>query len=251
MPGASSGSFSASTGVGRDLPGAGPAALRLPRALLQGASRARVDPWVDTLHQPVLLVHGYAGTDAVWDPLMRALRSVGFGYLLRFSYNSFSADVAELAGEIAQLATVARARTGADGVHLVGHSLGGLLVRYAAQQDDLFSQVTTVVTIATPHRGLPVARLAPGRCARLMRPRSPLLRPTGGAAGPPRWVAFYSGEDRLVRASSARLDEPGFEATNIEIPDRGHRSICRDPRLVAAVTRELLRSELSAVSDAA
>jgi predicted alpha/beta hydrolase family esterase len=239
--------------LGQDLRAVGPAVLQLPTAALRRGVRQRREPWLPSLRQPVLLVHGYAGTNAVWDPVVEDLRGRGFGYVLRLSYSALTTDVTELARVIAEQAAAAVARTGAHGVHLVGHSLGGLMIRYTVQCTSFPVPATTVVTIATPHRGLAVARLAPGRGARLMHPRTPFLSPAARilspavhAGAPTRWVAYYSDGDRLVRPSSARLDEPGLDATNVHVPGRGHLTICRDPRLVAGVTRELLHSEVAA-----
>jgi predicted alpha/beta hydrolase family esterase len=235
--------------LGDDLLAAGPAALRLSGVLRQHAPHARLEPnrWTD--RQPVLLMHGYGGTDAVWDPLVRGLHSAGFGHVVRLSYNPFLAEVSELVAEIAEQVAAAIRDTGADGVHLVGHSLGGLLLRCAVCSGPRPLPATTVVTISSPHSGLTLARLAPGRCAGLMHRRSPLPQPRAGAS--PRWVAYYSDGDRVVRPSSARLTDPAFAATNVLVPGRGHLTICRDPRLVAGVVSQLVRSEQREVDDAA
>jgi len=71
--------------------------------------------------------------------------------------------------------------TGAPGVHLIGHSLGGLVVREAVQRRGVAAYTRAAVTIATPHAGTWVARFAPGPCARQMRPGSPFLTELGCA----------------------------------------------------------------------
>jgi triacylglycerol lipase len=47
--------------------------------------------------------------------------------------------------------------TGADRVNLVGFSLGGLDARHLAAQDSWAGRVAAIVTVATPHRGTPLA----------------------------------------------------------------------------------------------
>src|SRR5687768_11976799 len=131
------GSLRSARAVGDDLLGIGAAALRIPGILRQQAPRARLETSPSTDRRPVLLVHGYSGTDAVWDPLVRGLRSAGFGHLVRLSYNSFRTEVPELIAEIGDQVAAAIRRTGADGVHLVGHSLGGLLLCCALQSRPL------------------------------------------------------------------------------------------------------------------
>jgi pimeloyl-ACP methyl ester carboxylesterase len=54
---------------------------------------------------------------------------------------------------------------------------------------------------------------------------------------------LWSESDRVVRPWSARLEERNPAVTNVQIPDRGHLTICRDPRLIARVVLELVDSE--------
>jgi len=228
-----------------ELVAAGTAALQLPRVLLRRGCSAVRQVAEGGERQPVLLIHGYAGTESVWGPLRRQLAAAGFGHVVSLSYNSFATDPVRLGAEVAAQAELAIAATGADGVHLVGHSLGGLLARYAVQRHGLADVASTVVTIAAPHGGIRLARLAPGGCARLMLPGSPLLA-AGSALAPAsraRWLAYYSDGDRVVPAWSAQLTDRRLGATNLLVPSRGHLTICRDPWLVASVVGQLTRTE--------
>ena len=219
-------------------------ALQLPRALRPrrcGGVRYVADR---NAHYPVLLVHGYAATGSVWTPLRRALVEAGFGHIVSLSYNSLGTDPAAVSGELTRQALRAIAATGAPRIHLVGHSLGGLIVRYAlAASAALSSQTSSAVTIASPHRGVWMARIAPGRCARIMHrgPRS--IPPEAGAPRPVRWLAYYSDGDRVVHPASARLDDPRYSAANLLIPGCGHLTICRDARLISSLVPELIRTE--------
>ena len=229
-------------GLTGDLAALVPVVARLPGALRHRHAYISVDAARPTAHHPVLLLHGYGGSGAVWNGLSAGLQRAGFGYLLRVSYNSLSGNLNDLMRCIADHAEDAVRRTGAPGVHLVGHSLGGLLARYAAHHLTHVG-VTSVVTISAPHGGLPLARVAPGSLAGLMQRGYPLPAPDGRSAPGSRWIAFYSDGDRLVPPALARLDGPGFAAANVLVPGRGHLTICRDPRLIDGVVRELLGSE--------
>jgi pimeloyl-ACP methyl ester carboxylesterase len=226
-----------------ELRAAGLAALQLPRALRVRGCAAVHQVGADSRHLPVLLVHGYAGSEAVWAPVRRALADAGFGHLVSLSYNSLSADLGAVADELIRQGERALEATGAPAVHLIGHSLGGLIVRYAAQSDTLLHRTAAAVTVATPHRGAWLARIAPGPCARIMHPRSELREALAAPAGGARWLSLYSDSDRIVPSSSARLTDPRFRATNVHIPGTGHLTICRDPRLVACLVGELIRTE--------
>ena len=219
-------------------------ALQLPRALRPrrcGGVRFVTEP---NAHYPVLLVHGYAATGSVWTPLRRALAEAGFGHIVSLTYNSFVADPVVVSAELSRQALRAIAATGAPRVHLVGHSLGGLMVRYAlAASAALSSRTSSAVTIASPHRGIPLARIAPGRCARIMNRGSRSVLPEVDAPRPARWLAYYSDGDRVVPPASARLDDPRYNAANLLIPGCGHLTICRDARLITSLVPELIRTE--------
>ena len=228
----------------REVQAVGMASLRLPRALWRrwcGTTQYLAER---NARYPVLLVHGYAATEGVWIPLRRALAQAGFGHVVSLNYNSFATDPAAVSAELTHQALRALTATGAPRVHLVGHSLGGLMVRRAlAASAALSSQTASAVTIASPHHGALLARIAPGRCARLMHP-GPRPEPPGfDAPGPVRWLAYYSDADRVVPPASARLDDPRYGAANVLIPGAGHLTICRDARLIRSLVPELIRAE--------
>jgi triacylglycerol esterase/lipase EstA (alpha/beta hydrolase family) len=183
----------------RELQAAGMAALQVPHALRRHGCGSAHHVTGRNAHHPVLLVHGYAGTESVWAPLRRALADAGFGYIVSLSYNSFAMDPRAVSAELTRLALQALAATGAGRIHLIGHSLGGLIVRSAiAANPELSGQTGGAVTIASPHHGISLARIAPGQCARIMHPGHRCAQPEAGGRGPVRWLAYYSDGDRIV-----------------------------------------------------
>ena len=220
------------------------AALQLPRALRPRGCGSIQHVAERNARYPVLLVHGYAASESVWTPLRRAMAGAGFGHIVSLTYNSFATDPEAVSAELTHQALRALTATGATRVHLVGHSLGGLIVRCAlARSAALSSQAASAVTIASPHGGTYLACIAPGRCAPIMRrgPRSCL--PAVRALRPIRWLAYYSDGDHVVPPTSARLDDPRFGAANLLIPGCGHLTICRDMRLIRSLVPELIRTE--------
>ncbi|MCW2529945.1 MAG: putative secreted lipase [Pseudonocardiales bacterium] len=226
-----------------ELRAAGSAARQLPGVLRRRACEGIHEVRAGNTRPPVILVHGYGGTGSVWSPLRRGLLQAGFGHLVSLDYNSFAADPRALARELESWTRRALADSGADRVHLIGHSLGGLIVRYAINRGALGPMTSTAVTIASPHRGAALARLAPGRCSRIMHPRSldrnDLEAPPAGV----RWVAYYSDTDRFVLPDSARLSDPRYRATNVQVPGSGHLTICRHPVLIRSLVEQLLLAE--------
>ena len=193
---------------------------------------------------PVVLVLGYGGHRACWLPLELELRRAGFVNVHTVAYNPLTS----LSGIAASLRTTchrALDSAGSSHLHLVGHSLGGVVVRYAVQRMGLAPVVHTAVTVAAPHRGTSVATLGWGPAVRAIRPGSPVLEDLARGADPGdvRWVAYYSDCDLIVRPDSARLDEAGRTAVNIPIPDAGHLGILRAPVFLRSVRRLLLAAE--------
>jgi pimeloyl-ACP methyl ester carboxylesterase len=222
----------------------GMAALQLPHALWRPGCGSIQYVADRNARYPVLLVHGYAATEAVWTPLRHALAEAGFGHIVIVHYNSFATDPEAVSAELTHQALRALADAGAPRVHLVGHSLGGLIIRCAlAASAALRSQTGSAVTIASPHRGVSLARIAPGPCARIMHrgPRS--VQPEVDPSRQVRWLAYYSDGDRIVPPASARLDDPRYGAANLLIPGCGHLTICRDVRLIRSLVPELIRTE--------
>src|SRR5262245_37468644 len=104
-------------------------------------------------HLPVLLVHGYGGCPQQWDRVRVALRAAGFGTVETFAYDAFTADVPTLARRLGHAVHRLLADHQAEGVReviLVGHSLGGVIVRYAVSLGGLDEQVRLAVTVAAP-----------------------------------------------------------------------------------------------------
>ena len=198
---------------------------------------------------PVLFVHGYAGNDHIWTPLRAALAEAGFGQLIALRYNAFRADIHQIADWLVEQTHRSMRATGADGVHLIGHSMGGLVVRDAVQARGLGGFVTTAVTIATPHAGTALARLVPGPSARQMRPGSDFLAELGNrpAPGRTRWVVIHGGADRVVPECAGLFRTPSATVVRLRQDAAGHGSIARHPAVVAGIVTELLKSEDAAM----
>jgi pimeloyl-ACP methyl ester carboxylesterase len=222
----------------------GSAATHLPGAL---ARRGCAGKQLISHHErlPVLFVHGYASGASIWRPLIQTLSRAGFGHVVTIEYNSFSCDPATVCMQIVDEIYRACSTAGATGVHVVGHSLGGLLLRQVIAMLPGRPMVRTAVTIATPHRGATLARIAPGRCGPLLR-EATTAHVRSGRRYPTRWLAYHGEGDRVVTASSARLEGSRPSVTNITIPACGHMTICRNPALLHSVADQLVRTESTA-----
>ncbi|MBS1848414.1 MAG: alpha/beta fold hydrolase [Actinobacteria bacterium] len=195
---------------------------------------------------PVLLVHGYMANKSNWYFVERELRNVGIEHIHAMNYSAHRADVERLAEVCVLRAHEVMAATGSDRIHLVGHSLGGLVIRKAVQAGGL-TEAASVVTVATPHGGVDLARLtgftrSRNMIAAQLRPGSEFLRrmwAESHAMPDTRFVAYYSNLDLLVTGRRAMMLEPELAATNILMKDHGHLSVMLAPSLAASVANEL------------
>jgi pimeloyl-ACP methyl ester carboxylesterase len=204
-------------------------------------------------HLPVLLVHGYGGSKTDWLRLERALGAAGFDHVRTFEYDSLTTPIPQLARQLGAAARRLAAEAGTDGVHLIGHSLGGVIVRYAVTAGGLDELVHGAVTIASPHGGCHLALAAIGPAAAQIRPGSTLLRRLEAAARPghARWAAFTSEADLVVPAHRARIRPAALGSANVMIPGEGHLSILQSPRLAARLVEHLHGAELEPLQAAA
>jgi triacylglycerol lipase len=172
--------------------------------------------------RPVLLVHGFAGTKSCWIALTRALRDQGVT-VDTFDYLPFGTSVQDLADRLAVKVAGLRSETGADKVHLVGHSLGGVVIAQALADGGLASQVDTVVTLAAPFGGSPWATLLPlTATVRALRGGSPLLRRLAAVPVPDgvRWISLMAAFDVIVPGRRPLPTRAGVQTVTVD--DVGH-----------------------------
>ena len=134
------------------------------------------------------------------------------------------------------------ATTGYDRIHVVGHSLGGLVARYYVQRLGGDARVHTLVTLGTPHSGTVPAYFLPLRLGRQLRPGSDLMTELAGPAPGcrTRFLAFWSDLDQMMMPkSAAMLRHPDLTARNIRVRGVGHLSFAIDRRVVHEIGVEL------------
>ena len=209
----------------------------------------RSDPSGDVTHDtPVILVHGFGHNRSGWTVAQHHLREAGFTSIHTMNYDPFRHDIPALAEQLATRVKLIKMITGAERVHLVGHSLGGVLIRWYVQVLGGGQHVDTAITVASPHEGTRVAYGAVGPTAAQLRPGSPVMRrlarPAASEAKQVRWIGFYSNLDLLIRpARSAKISHPDLRATNILAKDHGHMSAMVSPVVARSIVHQLEASE--------
>jgi pimeloyl-ACP methyl ester carboxylesterase len=177
---------------------------------------------------PVVLVHGLIDNHSVFAVMRRSLRRRGFTSVCSWNYSPLLSDVARGAADLGEQLQRVCEKTGHERVHVVGHSLGGLLARYHVQRQGGDQHVESLVTLGTPHQGSLLAHLLPTPLVRQLRPGSAVLRelaePAPGVRTPV--TAVYSDLDQVVVPTSAgRCDHPDLQARNVLVRGVGHMSL--------------------------
>ena len=139
-------------------------------------------------------------------------RTAGFGEIHAMNYSSRGADVDGLAEICVLRAHEVMAATGADRIHLVGHSLGGMVIRKAVQAMGLV-EASSVVTVATPTVGStsPGSTGSPGTGTRSAR-SCVRARRTSGRCGPTRTRCPTRASSRTTRTSTCGAGPAGHDA---------------------------------------
>jgi triacylglycerol lipase len=195
---------------------------------------------------PVLLVHGLMDNRSVFTLFRRELRGRGFGVVHSVSYSPLTTDVRSAAYELRRQVAELRERTGAERVHIVGHSLGGLIARYFVQRLGGDEWVHTVATLGTPHGGTLAAYLVPTPLMRQLVPGSDLMRelarPAPGCRT--RFLVAWSPLDQLVLPQrGAQLEHPDLRVETLRLDDAGHMSLSVHPRAVDWVAGALAEAD--------
>ena len=127
----------------------------------------------ETPRNPVLLVHGFYDTTALFKKMSAYLQKRGWSvYSLNLTPNNGTLGLEHLAQ---QVATYAEETFGSQPFDLVGFSMGGIVSRYYLQRLGGIDRVKRFISISSPHHGTWTA-YALGRPGCLqMRPNSAFL----------------------------------------------------------------------------
>lgn len=185
----------------------------------------------------VLLVHGFWNNRGVWGDLVEMLEERGISYsTVTLSPIGESMDFfAELVLE--RISSIFEKTRGCR-ILLVGHSMGGLVLRKAMSARGVDGLIG-LVTLGTPHKGTSLAYVGLGKCAKEMEPGSAWL---AKLRKPPRGFPVYAisaAEDMIVRPLSS--SEPRWAVVS-RLSGIGHNELVADERVFELIVR-LVESE--------
>jgi pimeloyl-ACP methyl ester carboxylesterase len=189
--------------------------------------------------RPIILLHGYAQNRAAFVPLAYRLARAGLGPIFGFEYWTLG-RIAAGARQLGWFVDEVRARTGAESVDIIGHSMGGVVARYYVALAGGDGAVRNLVTIGSPHAGTDVSGMGVGHPTRELLLGSKLC--TRLAAAPPprhtRTTVIWSRADALVPGAR---QPPIAGAEVILYDDLGHVAMLGSRRVAAAVIERLSR----------
>jgi pimeloyl-ACP methyl ester carboxylesterase len=211
--------------------------------MARGAAHARIHP--GSTMAPVLLLHGYGCNSGYWVHLVPLLDAARISHAT-VDLEPVMGDIDGYVPLVEQAVRKLCAQTGADKVAIVAHSMGGLVAR-AWMRRHGSARVARVITIGTPHHGTSLASFGLGANAAQMRrahgaadaAESTWLRALAAAEdGATRALitSIYTHHDNIIAPQTSSV-LPG--ARNIEFGGVGHVALGSNPRILAAVMREL------------
>lgn len=145
-----------------------------------------------------LILDGFLGWHSRWEGLRRRVqKDVGTCHIWRYE-NTGRISIETLGAQL-----VDELRRMDSGFHLIGYSMGGLVIREAMRQaPDL--ELKKTVLLHSPHRGTLLARFLPLPAVREMRPGSPFLRRLDEMEwNRPTLASWCTGDLMIVPGSSA------------------------------------------------
>ena len=193
---------------------------------------------VEAAGTPIILLHGVIDNRSIFTVLRRALRGRGFTRTYALNYSPLTDDIPTVARWLAEFVEEVCADTGYERVHIVGHSMGGIIGRYYVQRLGGDTRVHTLVTLGTPHQGTFGARFIPWPVIRQLRVASPVLTELDEPAPEcrTRFIAIWSDLDQIVVPQrNARISHPDLRSRNVLFRGIGHMSLPVDRRVVREI----------------
>jgi pimeloyl-ACP methyl ester carboxylesterase len=189
--------------------------------------------------RPVVLVHGFGHNAGAWSKLATRLAAAGFSEISTVTYG-IDDDVPTIAGRIAEEVDAVTTTRAVDRAHVVGHSLGGVAIRYWYDVMGGDRRADAVVTLGAPLRGTFWTRLPFLRPpARDLAADSVVSRTLSNRQGRhDHWTTVGGTFDVVVPPARAHLDD----AEVVDVP-AGHAGLLTSTQAGGAVCLALLHAE--------
>jgi triacylglycerol lipase len=183
----------------------------------------RKNPALQRGETPVLLLHGLFVNQSCWFWFKRRLRQHGFKNIVTINLSSWHSEEA-LTELLAKRIDELRHQLGVNKVHLVGHSMGGMIARNYVQLRGGHDKVETLVCLGSPHQGSKLATFSTDPLGKLLVPDSDFLQRLNSAPIPEniQLTNIYTNKDNMVLPNSNNHLSWG---TAVELDGMGHTAL--------------------------
>ncbi len=175
---------------------------------------------------PVLFLHGLFLNRSCWFVTKLRLRLMGFTNLHSINLTPLS-DIETLTEKVALKVDSLRHACNCEKVHLVGHSMGGVIARNFIQIRGGANKVEQCVIFGTPNKGSKLAPFAVTRLAEAVIPKCEFLENLNKKAFPKKVAVsnIYSRHDNLVIPYDSSMTG---KVKDIELLGVGHNTLLYD-----------------------
>jgi hypothetical protein len=203
---------------------------------------------VEAAETPILLVHGMVDNRSIFTVLRRGLVRRGFGRIETMNYSIFTGDVRAAAARLGAEVERIVQETGYERIHVIGHSMGGLVARYYVTRLGGDEHVHTLVTLGTPHQGSYLAFAWNNGLTRQLRPGSSLMAELAGPVKDcqTRFIVYWSDLDQvIVPQRHAALHHEDLNVHNIALHGVGHMSLPITSSVVHGISTALAHLDVT------
>ncbi|WP_394836944.1 hypothetical protein LVJ94_08555 [Pendulispora rubella] len=179
--------------------------------------------------EPIILLHGWAASRKDMATMRGGFAQAGYPtYVGAFGGEDNIAN----ARAIADIVDVAKRETKAEKVHLVGHSMAGLSMRYYIKRLGGAASVRSYVAFGTPQYGFSVACILAEANGGQMCPSSAFLTDLNAGDDTPGDVAYFAYRSTKDTPGITRLDGG---ACFVELPDVSHFDEPKSPAFLQSI----------------
>ncbi len=188
---------------------------------------------------PVLLLHGLFVNQSCWFWFKYKLRKQGFQNIVTINLSSWHSEEA-LTELLATKVDEMRHQLGVNKVHLVGHSMGGMIARNYVQLRGGQDKVDHLICLGSPHHGSKLATFSIDPLGKTLLPSSNFLQKLNTAPFPDnvKMTNIYTNKDNMVLPNCSNHLAWG-EA--VEFDRMGHTSLIYRKPVIAATAAALRR----------
>lgn len=173
---------------------------------------------------PIIFVHGLYHNHTGWYLYLRWFRRWGWSHVKAVNLRGKFRSIHEFTRILAEEVEKVMAESQSDQVDLVGHSMGGLVIRSYLTENPARAKIRRVVTLGSPHGGSKLAVLGFGQAAKEMIPGSAFLQSLSQSVQIPQGGRFYSiytiVDNMVLPNESTKLTWDGVR--NLESPIVDH-----------------------------